>query len=150
MESSGDDIPTPVNDQNDFTNSTSSAVDITDFDPLKPRSDSKVECGKGDLDLFAARSIDSSVGSGSTCSSAISSPRSQSSLSPRRQGYRMRSVTNESVSTMDLGGREDYIYVAANKICLAQECEASGKFAEAFAHYKSGVGILLQGVQGIQ
>ncbi|KAJ8308108.1 hypothetical protein KUTeg_012982 [Tegillarca granosa] len=147
MESSIDDIPTPVNDQNDFINS-SSTVDITDFDPLKPRSESKVECGKGDLDLFATRSIDSSVGSGSTCSSAISSPRSQSSLSPRRQTNRMRSVTNESVSTMDLGGREDYIYLAANKICLAQECEASGKYAEAFGHYKSGVGILLQGVQG--
>ena len=49
---------------------------------------------------------------------------------------------------MDLGGKEDYIYTAANQICLAQEYEANGSFEMAFATYKSCVGILLQGVQG--
>jgi hypothetical protein len=33
---------------------------------------------------------------------------------------------------MDLGGKEDYIYCAADQICLAQECEASSKFELAF------------------
>ena len=61
---------------------------------------------------------------------------------------RQRSVTKESVSTMDLGGKEDYIYTAANQICLAQEYEANGSYEMAFATYKSCVGILLQGVQG--
>lgn len=54
----------------------------------------------------------------------------------------------ESVSTMDLGGKEDYIYVAASQICLAQECEANGKYDLAFSYYKTGVGTLLAGVQG--
>lgn len=57
-------------------------------------------------------------------------------------------MTKESVSTMDLGGKEDYIYTAANQICLAQEYEANGSYDMAFATYKSCVGILLQGVQG--
>ena len=52
------------------------------------------------------------------------------------------------MSTMDLGGKEDYIYTAANQICLAQEHEANGNYEMAFATYKSCVGILLQGVQG--
>ena len=49
---------------------------------------------------------------------------------------------------MDLGGKDDYIYLAANQICLAQECEANGSYETAFTCYKTGVGILLQGVQG--
>lgn len=49
---------------------------------------------------------------------------------------------------MDLGGKEDYIYVAASQICLAQECEANGKYDLAFSYYKTGVGTLLAGVQG--
>nr|KAG5714466.1 hypothetical protein BaRGS_006912 [Batillaria attramentaria] len=53
-----------------------------------------------------------------------------------------------SVSTMDLGGKEDYIYLAAGQICLAQNSEASGQYQMAFNYYKTGVGILLQGVQG--
>ena len=64
--------------------------------------------------------------------------------------FRQRSITKESVSTMDLGGKEDYIYTAANQICLAQEYEANGNYEMAFATYKSCVGILLQGVQGIR
>ena len=49
---------------------------------------------------------------------------------------------------MDLGNKDDYIYLAANQICLAQDYEANGDFELAFATYKSCVGILLQGVQG--
>lgn len=49
---------------------------------------------------------------------------------------------------MDLGSKEDYIYLAANQICKAQEYEANGDYERAFATYKSCVGILLHGVQG--
>ncbi|KAH3851307.1 hypothetical protein DPMN_093787 [Dreissena polymorpha] len=48
---------------------------------------------------------------------------------------------------MDLGSAGDYIHLAARQICLAQEFEANGEFEQAFATYKSCVGILLQGVQ---
>ena len=67
------------------------------------------------------------------------------SISPLRQ----RSVTKESVSTMDLGSKEDYIYLAASHICKAKGYEANGDYEQAFATYKSCVGILLQGVQGM-
>ena len=100
-----------------------------------------MECGKGDLDL-SWRSRTSS--SSSRASSSTSSPRHVAKRSP---SHRFRSGTNDSVSTMDLGGKEDYIYCAANQICLAQECEASSKFELAFSYYKCGVGILLKGVQ---
>jgi len=123
---------------------SSTATDVSEFDPLRTRKDSKVICGKGDLDLFAATSGGSSSVNTSRSSSAASSPRHQSKNSP----LRMRSQTGESVSTMDLGGKEDYIYRAANQICLAQEHEANGRYEQAFSCYKNGVGILLQGVQG--
>ncbi|KAL8589734.1 hypothetical protein ACOMHN_027242 [Nucella lapillus] len=68
--------------------------------------------------------------------------------SPARSPSKPRSGTGTSVSNMDLGGKEDYIYTAAGQICLAQNCEATGQYQLAFGHYKTGVGILLQGVQG--
>ncbi|KAK7506834.1 hypothetical protein BaRGS_00001685 [Batillaria attramentaria] len=81
----------------------------------------------------------------STPLSPTKAPRSPS-LSPSKR--RLRSPTMTSVSTMDLGGKEDYIYLAAGQICLAQNSEASGQYQMAFNYYKTGVGILLQGVQG--
>lgn len=123
-------------------------IDVSEFDPLRSRTGSKVECGKGDLDLSISGSVDGSIQS--SLSSAQSSPRHQPGIilsSPLRR--QRRANTNDSVSNMDLGGKDDYIYLAANQICLAQECQANGKFEMAFAYYKSGVGILLQGVQGL-
>ena len=35
-----------------------------------------------------------------------------------------------------------------SQICLAQNSEATGQYQLAFSYYKTGVGILLQGVQG--
>ncbi|KAL5009142.1 hypothetical protein ScPMuIL_014723 [Solemya velum] len=111
-----------------------------DFDPLRNHSDSKVEYGKGDLDLSFHFS-----GSFSSNSSASSSPRHQSGISPSHR--KRRTYTGNSVSSMELGGKDGYICSAAKQICLAQECEANGKYGMAFSYYKSGVGILLQGVQ---
>ena len=65
-----------------------------------------------------------------------------------RSPLRQRSVTAESVSTMDLGGKDEYIHKAANQICIAQELEANSNFEQAFATYKFCVEILLTGVQG--
>ncbi|KAL3874775.1 hypothetical protein ACJMK2_037745 [Sinanodonta woodiana] len=120
-------------------------VDLSEFDPL-PRSGSKVIYGKGDLDISQVLSGSSTSleSTSSTSSNTSQQVNRKSNLSP----YRQRSATKESISTMDLGGKEDYIYKAANKISFAQECEANGNYELAFASYKSGVGILLQGVQG--
>ncbi|CAL1535698.1 unnamed protein product, partial [Lymnaea stagnalis] len=176
-------------------------LDWDEFDPIRKMSQtsdaSKVECGKGDLDLSAeweARSASfgsqKSVGSQRFAgdgprvpeekfeglgSSSVKSSRSQSVGSEKSQDSekgssnkstpshtsrglfkrlvsgspkKPRSATEQSVSTMDLGGKEDYIYLAASQICMAQNSEANGDFEVAFAYYKSGVGILLQGVQG--
>ncbi|CAG2214662.1 RSKL [Mytilus edulis] len=94
-------LPTSSFDLDTNTNTTTEP-DLSDFDPLKPRTLSSVECDQEPMKVY---------------------------------------------QTMDLGGKEDYIYCAADQICLAQECEASSKFELAFSYYKSGVGILLQGVQ---
>lgn len=141
--------------------------DMLEFDPLKPRSDSKVICGRGDLDLFTSSNSNASQLSPSTSprgntskptsksNSATNSPRHESAKSsPHRMKMkspqRFRSITGESVSTMDLGGKEDYIFMAANQISQAQEHEANGRYELSFSTYKTGVGILLQGVQGKQ
>ncbi|ESO90140.1 hypothetical protein LOTGIDRAFT_123756, partial [Lottia gigantea] len=42
----------------------------------------------------------------------------------------------------------DYLVVAASQIGLAQECESNGNYEMAFAYYKIGVDVLIQGVQG--
>ncbi|XP_077999695.1 ribosomal protein S6 kinase delta-1-like [Glandiceps talaboti] len=52
----------------------------------------------------------------------------------------------ESVSNMDLGGKDDYLFQAAHQISLALENEANGNFDKAFTYYKVGVNILLKGV----
>ncbi|XP_033106614.1 ribosomal protein S6 kinase delta-1-like [Anneissia japonica] len=52
----------------------------------------------------------------------------------------------DTVSTMDLGGEEDYLYKAANHIQLALESESTGNYKSAFTYYKTGVNVLLQGV----
>ncbi|OWF43526.1 ribosomal protein S6 kinase delta-1-like isoform X2 [Mizuhopecten yessoensis] len=123
----------------------SSTQDLSEFDPLRMRSESSIEYGKGDLDLSHATGKGSASSlSNSVTSSATSSPVHKVGRSP----HRVRSQTGESVSTMDLGGKEDYIYMAANQICQAQDHEANGRYELAFSSYKSGVGILLQGVQG--
>ncbi|KAL4238691.1 Ribosomal protein S6 kinase delta-1 [Mactra antiquata] len=137
-----------------FTSSTNSTTDITEFDPLTSStgsSGSKIFVGKGDIDVSqltcgfnsgSSTSIDSS-------SSNMSTPKHKVTTKSKAQPVnRLRSVTKESVSTMDLGTTEDYIYLAANQICQAQEYEANGDYELAFATYKSCVGILLQGVQG--
>ena len=43
----------------------------------------------------------------------------------------------------------DYLYAAGHTIHKALECEVNGKYAEAFSLYKTCVGLLLSGVQGI-
>lgn len=120
---------------------TPAIPDIYEFDPLhkRPKSGSKVECGKGDVDLSGL--------SGNKSTNQSPSKSSLLQLLPRSP-FKARSSTMESVSTMDLGGKEDYIYLAASQICLAQECEANGKYDLAFSYYKTGVGTLLAGVQG--
>ena len=61
---------------------------------------------------------------------------------------RSRSATADSMSKVDIGGSEDYIYKAAEQMSMAQNCEANGQYSLAFDYYKQGVGILLAGVQG--
>ncbi|RUS80357.1 hypothetical protein EGW08_011896, partial [Elysia chlorotica] len=78
--------------------------------------------------------------------SGVTSNKGASQASAISQG-KPRSPTEHSVSSVDLGGKEDYIYLAASQICMAQNSEVNGDFEVAFAYYKSGVGILLQGVQ---
>ncbi|XP_062573816.1 ribosomal protein S6 kinase delta-1-like [Saccostrea cucullata] len=112
--------------------------DTSEFDPLRKKSGSKVECGKGDIDLSGLSGVNS----------ANQSPSKSLLQKLPRSPFKTRSMTGESVSTMDLGGKEDYIYLAANQICLAQECEANAKYDLAFSYYKSGVDTLLKGVQG--
>ncbi|XP_033733841.1 LOW QUALITY PROTEIN: ribosomal protein S6 kinase delta-1-like [Pecten maximus] len=131
--------------ETDTESRKSSTPDLSEFDPLRMRTESSVEYGRGDLDLSNATGKGSvSSRSNSAASSATSSPAHKVGRSPNR----IRSHTGESVSTMDLGGKEDYIYIAANQICQAQDHEANGRYEHAFSSYKSGVGILLQGVQG--
>jgi hypothetical protein len=83
-------------------------------------------------------------------SSSKVSPKLKNVLSRAMEAIanRSRAVSADSVSTMDLGGKEDYIYQAASQICSAQECEANGSYEMAFGNYKNGVAILLKGVQG--
>ncbi|XP_078594096.1 ribosomal protein S6 kinase delta-1-like isoform X2 [Branchiostoma floridae x Branchiostoma japonicum] len=61
---------------------------------------------------------------------------------------RVRALSGRSVGSFDLGAEmADYIHEAAQMIRLALENEACGSFEAAFGYYKSGVEMLLRGVQ---
>lgn len=87
-----------------------------------PRPGSVVERGRGDLTSSPLHP-----------SKAVPSP--AAAASPQR------------LSMVNLCDNADYIVLAANQISLAQQCEANGNYQLAFSYYKSGVGILLTGVQ---
>ncbi|GAB1609748.1 ribosomal protein S6 kinase delta-1-like isoform X1 [Argonauta hians] len=136
-------------------------VDVSDFDPLGlgSKGNSKVRCGKGEFDVALSLSLGADLNSTKRKmpSSSLPStnllklPSSLGQLQQQQQQQQQLSATSSSQSTemsLKVGGKEDYIYVAANQICQAQECEASGNHEMAFAFYRNGVGILLQGVQG--
>ncbi|XP_014767831.1 ribosomal protein S6 kinase delta-1 isoform X1 [Octopus bimaculoides] len=130
----------------------SANVDISDFDPLGTGSscNAKVRCGKGDFDVALSLSLGSDMNSAKR-KMPSSLPSSNflklpSNLSQLQQQLSAASQSNDM--SLKVGGKEDYIYVAANQICQAQECEASGNYEMSFAFYRNGVGILLQGVQG--
>lgn len=53
-----------------------------------------------------------------------------------------------SLISLDVKDRGEYIYEAAKQITFAQENESNGNFPIALNYYKSGVEILLRGVQG--
>ncbi|XP_045172329.2 ribosomal protein S6 kinase delta-1-like [Mercenaria mercenaria] len=147
-----DSISDTLTQSSSRTHSTST-LDVSEFDPLTQSTgsgSSRVMVGKGDLDISQLTSGFNSGSSTSldSSSSNVSSPRHQKRSAKITASPRQRSVTKESVSTMDLGSKEDYIYLAASQICKAQEFEANGDYEQAFATYKSCVGILLHGVQG--
>jgi hypothetical protein len=57
------------------------------------------------------------------------------------------SMTPQKLMNLNWKDNADYITLAANQISLAQQYEANDSFQLAFSYYKSGVGILLTGVQ---
>ncbi|CAH1264007.1 RPS6KC1 [Branchiostoma lanceolatum] len=70
------------------------------------------------------------------------------SATPVHVHNRVRALSGRSVGSFDLGAEmADYIHEAAQMIRLALENEACGGFEAAFGYYKSGVEMLLRGVQ---
>ena len=108
----------------------------------RSRSSSTVECGKGDLK--------SPVHEASPAL-PLSSSKSNSPLHSTRKTRKSNSVTSSprhlqgGAASVDL--KADYIFQAAHHISLALQCEVSGNYFMAFNYYKSGIGILLTGVQ---
>ena len=142
-------VPTTLPLQSEMT----SAESLGEFDPLgsigkKP----KVECGKGDLSHTLVPSLPT------TPKKNVSSTSTSSTSSPSRSPLRRLSKALVNVaknrtespdgSLVDMGDKGNYIYQAASQISHAKECEANGNFQVAFGYYKSGVAVLLKGVQG--
>ena len=108
----------------------------------RSRSSSTVECGKGDL---------TSPVHEASPALPLSSSKSNSPIHSTRKTRKSDSVTSSprrlqgGVASVDL--KADYIFQAAHHISLALQCEVSGNYFMAFNYYKSGIGILLTGVQ---
>ena len=110
----------------------------------RSRSSSTVECGKGDLVISPVHAAPSSVGSVVPPPGGPSPTRSQTK---RSEVGSSSSRHHQGLVTVDLKQKADYIFQAAHHISLALQCEASANYFMAFNYYKSGVGILLTGVQ---
>jgi hypothetical protein len=107
---------------------------------MRPRTGSVIESGRGDLIASPVR----------TSASNISLPRIPSLLRagaslakaklslPWKSGGSMTGLSD---------GQTEYIIEAADLISQAQEHELVGSYQAAFSKYKSGIGILLKGVQ---
>ncbi len=103
-----------------------------------PKSGSVIEQGKGDL--VASPIYPQSLSSQQSHPSFGSSPEEHTpDVSPHRSPRKLLNI--------DIKEKGDYIFLAANQISLAQQCEVNTSFNLAFNYYKSAVGILLTGVQ---
>jgi hypothetical protein len=128
-----------------FTRSMTDSIIINDNElPLsdsfmRPRTGSVIESGRGDLTASPVRSSTSN----------ISLPRipsflragaslAKAKLLPWKSGGAASGLTD---------GQTEYIIEAADLISQAQEHELVGSYQVAFSKYKSGIGILLRGVQ---
>ncbi len=137
-----------------------------DFNLTEPPSP-QVQCGKGDLDfslmgpsspppivpfISENSSVETNVAAQSfqlqppsqkgSSLSPKGSPRGSGASSPSRSPRKMLAKLN----LKDKGAA--YIVQAAKEISLAQQCEANNNYTMAFSYYKTGVGLLITGVQG--
>lgn len=86
----------------------------------------------------------SSVGTTDDCKQSFTS----SSDSGKRSVTKQRTFSDLANIYID-PKESDYLYCAGHTIHKALECEVNGKYQEAFGLYKTCVGLLLSGVQGI-
>lgn len=112
-------------------------------------------------DIDHDKSLDSTNFSEKTESSESSSLKDSSSAgtaedkrsSPSSSGSGKRVMHQRTIS--DLANiyidpkESDYLYAAGHTIHKALDCEVNGKYEEAFSLYKTCVGLLLSGVQGV-
>jgi hypothetical protein len=52
-----------------------------------------------------------------------------------------------SLLNLEIKEKGDYIFQAAAQISLGQQCEAAANYHMAFNYFRTGIGILLTGVQ---
>ena len=78
----------------------------------------------------------------------LPSPSRSPAITPSQSSSSLKGMDRSPSKTRLVVEKGDYILQAANQICLAQENEASGNYQLAFDFYKSGVEMLLMGVQG--
>ncbi|CAD5121337.1 DgyrCDS9860 [Dimorphilus gyrociliatus] len=162
------DIGSSDDDQTDFTDestiSTPQAdIDMAFFDPLSKGNDTDEQItfeASGSLS-DACTNGDSQENENSLTVTKITKVPSYPQLSPPffdQMGNSSRSASSSpsrsstltkisSLISLDVRDRGEYIYEAAKQITFAQESESNGNFVNAFHFYKSGVEILLRGVQ---
>lgn len=111
-----------------------SAMSDSSFN-MRPRTGSVIESGRGDLVASPVRSATSNA----------SLPRIPSLLRVAKAKLSLPWKTGAAAGLTD--GQTEYIIDAAELISQAQEHEYAGNYQAAFCKYKSGIGILLKGVQ---
>lgn len=114
-----------------------SVVDVNDEDV--------VDCGS--TDGISAKT-NTEISTEKQSKNPVEQPQPQQLLQPLVQPPTVEELRrNVSLLNLDTKDKGDYIFQAANQISLGQQCEANNNYQMAFNYFRTGVGILLTGVQ---
>jgi len=108
----------------------------------RPQTGSVIESGSGDLTQSPVHRTPSGAGSGLTASFQSTCP-SVVQPKPSSRAWQQRDVAG----TLSSNEETKYIVDAAELISQAQEHEIGENYPAAYSHYRSGIEILVKGVQ---
>jgi len=114
------------------------AADSSDVSSPRPQTGSVIESGTGDLTMSPVHHV---------AANSMQAPSFPDAHSLSSKPKTMSRPWKSDASSLTSSEETRYIFEAAELISLAQEHEIAENFPAAYSHYRSGIEILVKGVQ---